>query len=845
MELVLSWLKEYVDVELPLPDLAHALTMLGLEVEDVRLVGLPKPLGETRGFTFHGLEWDKDKIVVAQVDEVMPHPNADRLVLCRLNDGRGEVTVLTGAPNLYEYKGKGTLPEPLKVAYAREGAQLYDGHKPGNELTTLKRMAIRGVDSFSMICSEKELGISETHEGVMLLEADAPTGTPLAEYIGDAVFSISIPPNMVRCTSMIGLAREVAAYLDQPLRLPDLNLPSGSQKISQQVKIEIRNPELNPRFVAGLIHNVEARPSPYKVQLRLKLAGMRPINSVVDATNYVMLEAGEPLHAFDYDVLVKRAGGQTPTIITRTAEQDEKLTTLDGVEHTLEDFTVLVADTHGSLSIAGVMGGEESEVRPQTTSVLLEGAAWNFINIRKTLQSQHMNSEAAFRFARGVHPAIAEVGVRLCLLRMAAWSGGQIADGLLDAYPLPYEDPQVSVTAGEVARLLGIELSTQEIADLLQRLEFECQLNGEQVNAKAPPHRTDIGVGVIGQADVIEEVARMYGYEKIPARRLESELPPQRRNQQEERNQFFEDTLVSMGLQEVISYRFTNPQQEERIYPAEARPQELAYVELQNPIAQDKRVMRRSMLASVLDALERNIRLRERLALFEIGPVFLPKEDQLLPEEPTRLAIVMSGLRHPRSWDQPEETRMDFFDLKGILDVLLSALHAGDARFEPDAHPSFHPGKCARLVVANENIGWLGELHPQVAQNYEFRDAVVLAADLDIEKLYQLCSQSFVAAPINAFPPVIEDLAMIAPEGVSSAEIVRVMRASGGFLLKQVELFDIFRGEQIGAGNKSLAYRLTYQAPNRTLTDKEIGKQRERIIAQLEKELGVKVRQAA
>jgi phenylalanyl-tRNA synthetase beta chain len=845
MELVLSWLKEYVDVDLPLPELAHQLTMLGLEVEDVRLIGLPMPTGENKGFTFHGLEWDKEKFVVAQVDEVMPHPNADRLVLCRLNDGQGEHTVLTGAPNLYDYKGKGPLDPPLKVAYAKEGARLYDGHKPGFELTTLKRATIRGVESTSMICSEKELGISEDHEGVMILDDDAPTGAPLADYLGDAVYSISIPANMVRCSSMIGLAREVAAYLDQPLRMPDMTLPKGEGKVSDAVKIEIRNPELNPRFVAGLIRNVEARPSPYMVQLRLKLSGMRPINSIVDATNYVMLEAGQPLHAFDYDVLVKRAGGKTPTIITRTAEQGEKLTTLDDVEHTLEDYTVLVADTAGSLSIGGIMGGAESEIRPETTDILLEGASWNFINLRKSLKYLRINSEAGYRLSRGVHPTLAEVGVRLCLKRMLEWSGGQLAEGLVDNYPLPYDDPTVTITTADIKRLIGIDLTAEEIAGLLRRLMFECEVKGDAVTATAPPHRMDIGVGVNGRADLAEEVARLYGYENIPSVRLDSELPPLRSNPQEERNQLFQDTLVSMGLQEVISYRFTNPEQENRIYPPQSKPQDEAYVELQNPIAVDKNVLRRSLLASVLDNLERNARQRERLALFEIGPVFLPVKDQLLPDEPMRVAIAICGLRHPSAWDQKDKGTFDFFDLKGMVEGLLKALHVTDIQFEADSNPSFHPGKCAVLRVSGEKIGWLGELHPQVMANYDFGEHTrVQAADLDMDKLFSLSPKYFETNPITAFPPVIEDLAMIAPESTPSAEIVRVIKDAGGFLLKQVELFDIFRGQQIGAGNKSLAYRLTYQAPNRTLNDKEVGKQRTRIIAALEKELDVKVRQA-
>ena len=844
MELVYSWLKEYVDVDLPIVELAHALTMLGMEVENVRLVGYPKPDSENTGISFHGLEWDPEKFVVARVDEIMAHPNADRLVLCRLFDGKEELTVLTGAPNLYPYKGKGQLAQPLKVAYAREGAKLYDGHKPGQELTTLKRLKIRGVESFSMICSEKELGISEEHEGVMILDTTAPEGTSLVEYMGDAVFEIAILPNMVHCANVIGVAREVAAYLKKPLKFPDTTLLSKGPSIADKVSINIMNIDLNPRFVVGLLQGVKAQPSPFSVQYRLRLAGMRPINSIVDATNYVMLEAGEPLHAFDYDVLVQRAGGKTPQIITRTAKKGEKITTLDNIERELDDFTELVCDSAGALSIAGVMGGLESEVTDQTTNVLLEGASWNFINIRKTIASQRLNSEAAYRFSRNVHPALAEIGVRIGLQRMAAWSGGKIAEGLVDVYEVPRIDPIITISETDVERLLGIQLKAKEIAALLERLEFACKIEKDLVIAQSPVYRTDIGENVIGRADVIEEVARMFGYENIPPTRLQAELPPQRGNTSEERDRLIQDTLANLGMQEVISYRLTSPESEQRLYPAGNQPDIPQYVEIQNPIAVEKRVLRRKLMASVLEALERNIRQQERLLLFEIGPVFFPNKDALLPDEPSRLALALSGLRHPNAWDQKESQQFDFFDLKGILEALLDALHIKEYIFSADAHPSFHPGKCALLTVSGQKIGWLGELHPKVKENYALLEAPVLAAELDLDLLYALSPKDFVASPLTMYPPVIEDLAMIVSEGTASAEIEKVIFSNGGFLLKNVSLFDIFRGEQIGAGNKSMAYRLTYQAPNRTLTDNDVSKLRIRIINQLEKELGVKVRKA-
>ncbi|MFV1948981.1 MAG: phenylalanine--tRNA ligase subunit beta, partial [Anaerolineales bacterium] len=390
MKVPLAWLKEYVEIKLPIEDLAHRLTLAGLEVEEIRYVGLPLPKENGQETKITGNSWHPEEIVVGEVREVMPHPDADRLVLCRLDDGVQEHTVLTGAPNLFPYKGTGELDPPLKVAYAREGATIIDAYNESSEtvLTTLKRKKIRGVESYSMACSERELGISEEHEGIILLDQDAPTGMALAEYMGDAVLDIAITPNIARAASIIGVAREVAAITDVPLKKPTLDPVMEGEPIKGKVSIQITDPKDNPRFVLGLIENVEKKSSPYWVQLRLKLAGVRPIDSLVDATNYTMLEIGEPLHAFDYDVLVKRAGGKPPVISTRRAKKAETLVTLDKVERKLDDFTVLVADQAGPLSLAGVMGGAESEISPETKTVLLEGASWNYVNIRQTVSAQ-------------------------------------------------------------------------------------------------------------------------------------------------------------------------------------------------------------------------------------------------------------------------------------------------------------------------------------------------------------------------------------------------------------------------------------------------------------------------
>ena len=448
MKVPISWLKEYVKISLSIEELAVKLTLAGLEVEEIRYVGLARPEGELQVTKISGFSWHPDEIVVGEVREVEPHPDADRLVLCKLDDGKQEHQVLTGAPNLFPYKGIGELDPPLKVAYAREGATIIDAYNESKELalTTLKRKKIRGVESYSMACSEKELGISEEHEGIILLDPDAPTGMSLAKYMGDAVLDIAITPNIARAASILGIAREVAAITDQKLIQPSFDPVMEGEPIKGKVSIDIKEPDLNPRFVLGLIKNVEIKPSPYWVQRRLKLAGVRPIDSIVDATNYTMLEIGEPLHAFDYDILVERAGGKAPKIITRRAKTGEKLTTLDDIERKLDDFTVLVTDQSGPLSLAGVMGGAESEVSENTTNVLLEGASWNYVNTRKTVAAQGLPSEAAYRFERGVHPAVAPQGVSRGLEWMRKWTGGTVAQGLVDEYPFPPVDPTLTLT---------------------------------------------------------------------------------------------------------------------------------------------------------------------------------------------------------------------------------------------------------------------------------------------------------------------------------------------------------------------------------------------------------------
>ncbi|MDP1780242.1 MAG: phenylalanine--tRNA ligase subunit beta, partial [Anaerolineales bacterium] len=851
MKIPLSLLKDFVDLDgLTVEDIARKLTLAGLEVDEILYVGLPMPVykeGEKHEFKTNGIAWDREKIVVAEIREVKPHPNADRLTLLDLFDGQQEQVVLTGAPNIFHLKGTGKLAKPIKVAYAKEGSTLYDGHAEGLQLMTLKRAKIRGVDSYSMACSEKELGITEEHEGIIILDDDAPVGMPLADYMGDAVLDISILPNMARNANVIGVARELAALTGRELKKPTIKFKTSGESVEDLVEIEIENSELNPRFVIGLIRDVEIKPSPYTIQRRLKLAGQRPINSIVDTTNYAMIELGEPLHAFDYDVLVGRISNPTRKIkiSTRAAKDGEKLTTLDGIERTLTSMNVLVCDEKGSLSLAGVMGGSESEVTDKTKNVLLEGAAWNFINIRRTAKQHNIQSEASYRFSRGVHPVMADQGVKRGLQYMAEWAGGAIAPGLVDEYPLKPKDSVVEVTLNDVKRLLGIELTTEEISALLTRLEFKCKITKHGLRVTAPPHRMDIDEGVIGLADVLEEVARSYGYDNIPTTTMSDALPPQAGNPVHEWEEHLRDLLVALGLQEIVTYRMTSPEREGRLVSGQRSETNEAqhYVRIANPIAPERSVLRKSLLASVLEIAEKNARA-ESIAMFEIGSIFEPNNNDL-PNEPRKLALVMTGARLASAWDVKDSPAFDLFDMKGRLELLLSGLRLADISYT-EADPSanlkathLHPGKAAEVKVNGQVVGLFGELHPLVKEKFEFGESAVIVAEFDLDLLRRL-PPTYGIKSMPETPPIYEDIAVVVDDSVQASAVESLIRQTGAGTVTDVRLFDVYRGDQVGVGKKSLAYSLTYQS-DKTMTDAAAAAIRNRIVKRLEQAVGAKL----
>ncbi len=858
MLIPLSWLKDFVDIDIPAELLAEKLTVAGLEVDKIMYIGVPQTQQAHLHATFKQevrypksdhLVWDREKLLWGAIREIKPHPNADRLVLALVDYGGAELEqCVTGAPNLFEFKGQGPLPEPLYTVIALEGAEVWDGHSDEPKRMILKEKPLRGIPNRSMVCSEKELGISDEHEGIMLFHADLghKPGTPAQAVLGDIVFNIELTPNLARTFSIYGVAREVAALLDKPLHPPSYEVVMDGAAIDGQMFIDIREPELNPRFTLSLLRDITIKPSPDWMQRRLKLVGQRPINNIVDVTNYVTFEIGQPLHAFDYDKLVARAGGKAPTIITRLPEPGETLETLDEVKRTLDPHNILVCDTAGVLSMGGIIGGAETEISDTTTNVLLEAAAWQFINIRKTMSTQKVHTDAAARFSRGVHPSQAILGLKRGIELMRQLSDGKIAKGIIDDYPLPPETVRVALTTHEIDRIMGVRFSAEEAAALLRRGGFAVKVEGETMHVTAPDFRMDISSDPItGQADLIEEIARISGYAAIPNTIIADMMPDQQANPSLEREEQTRDLLVALGLRETISYRMTTPEREVQLVPpgmASSLPQ-ADYVRLANPISAEKTVLRHTLFISLLENARANARYNERQQLFEIGHVYLKNGNAPLPDEPRKLGILMTGKRGVPGWMHGEEGgEVNFFDLKGVIEGLLDGLHVRQVSYARAEHTSLHPGRSAQLLLNGQAAGVFGELHPLVGLAFGFEDASVQVAELDLDAILAQADPLHGVEPLPLTPPVYQDIAFIVRETVTAAQAEAVIRKAGGALLKGVRLFDVYTGDPVPAGHKSLAYNLVYQTDERTLTDKEVAAVHAKIVKLCERELEAQLR---
>ncbi len=810
----LKWLREYVDIpaDVDVDDLAHRLTMASAEVE---------------GIHRRGAEWDRDLIRVGAVLEVNPHPDADRLRLATVDfGGDAPQTVVCGAPN---------LASGQRIAFAREGATVFDGHT--GKQSVLKASKIRGVESAGMVLSERELGLSEQHEGIIELPSDAPVGTPLVDYLGDVIVDVHVWPNRADMMSMTGIAREVAALLGSQVRMPSTDYPTGDAPASEAVSVRIDDAALCARYVATVIEGMTVGPSPDWMQERLRAAGQRPISNVVDITNYVMLELGQPLHAFDLDTVRGEVG-------VRVAREGETLRTLDGVDRTLAADTLLITDESGPVALAGVMGGERTEVTSGTTRILLEAARFDPVSVRRTSSRLALRSEASSRFERGLSPELAMEASRRATKLFVEVAGGTARAGAVDAYPSPEERPEVAITRARLDTLIGVAVPTTEVVGILETLGFEVLETDQGASegsfrVRAPWWRTDISIA----DDLAEEVVRLAGYDRLPASGIVGAIPDWEPSPLRALRDRVVDALVDAGLQETITYSLTTDEVLLRVMPREdldaIRP-----LRLRNTLSSDREVMRPTLRHAVLETVARSIRAgAPQIAVFEAGRVYLPfrgastSGDYMLPDEREVVIGALSGAEVDR-WGRATDRALDFFDAKGALEALFSALHVPVA-YEADDEFGFLKGRVARLKVGDESIGMIGEVHPDVLDQFEIDQAVVVF-EVDLASVLPHLHDRIDAKSPPRFPAVEQDLAVVVDASVSAGAIQAILEGSP--LVTSARVFDVFRGEQLGAGKKSIAFSIRYQVPNRTLTSEDANREQAKLVKRLEREFGAEQR---
>jgi len=800
MRVPLKWLSEYVDLTLDPVELAGRLTIAGAEVGEVITTG-----GDWSGVT------------VGRVVDVSRHPSADRLVLATVDVGGEQHTVVCGAPN---------VAAGQKVPFARVGATLIDGHtgKP----TVLKPAVIRGVESAGMVCSEKELGLSDYHEGILVLADDAPVGVPLSAYLGETVFDMDLTPNRPDLLSMVGIAREVAALTGAPVREPSVQYAARGKPIKGRVEVEIADPDLCPRYVAALIEGVKIGESPPWMQERLTAAGLRPINNVVDVTNYVMLELGQPLHAFDFTRLRKGR------IVIRRARPGETLLLLDGTEQKLREGMLVIADAEVPVALAGVMGGRDSEIDEKTSTVLLESANFNGPSIRRTAAALKVRTDASLRFEKGLSPELPAIAAQRAVKLMVELCGGKAAEGIIDVYPQRRKDVRVTLTQERLHKLLGRELPTAEVRQVLNRLGFTCRWTPPNRYVVRVPHwRTDVAIA----DDVVEEVARVIGYDQLPTTRLRGQLPEATPQPRRTLRSKVAELLAAAGMQEVITYSLTSLEALAKVLP----PEELAIhppLRVANPLSQEHEYARTTLRASLLRTLAENVRHRVDLtALFETARVYLPRPDDL-PEEMETVGAVITG-RAPDRWGVPSGEPAAFYEAKAFLELLFDRLGV-PAEYSADTDYAFLPGRTAAVAVDGQRVGVVGQVHPRVAAQFELEASPVAMFELNLDALLPYVAGVRHYQPFAPYPTVEEDMALIVDKDTPAARVRALIQQAP--LVRSARLFDVYSGPQVPSGKKSLAFSVSYQAPDHTLTDEEVARQRERILARLRQELGAELR---
>jgi len=801
-----KWLQEFVDIDDLTPqELADRLTMAGITVENVEELG-----------------GDISNVLTGRIEKISPHPNADRLVVTSVNIGSDTRQIITAATNIKE----GDV-----VPVALEGARLAGG-------LVIKKAKLRGVESRGMMCSGQELGIdpktmaAEQASGILILPPDTTLGQDAKEVLGlnDYILVLDLTPNRGDCLSMLGVAREVAALLGRPCRIPEPVFTELPENIAGQARVTIQDSDQCGRFCARMIKNVKVGPSPWWMQQRLRNAGIRPICNIVDVTNYVMLEFGQPMHAFDYNRLVDGH------IIVRRAKEGEKITTLDGNERILNSTMLVISDPSGPVGIAGVMGGLATEVTDKTVNVLLESAYFNPISIRKTSKVLGLRSEASQRFEKGIDIAGSDRAANRAAQLISEMGAGEVVAGMIDVFPAPPEKKIISFRPARAAHVLGIDVPREEAVAILSRLQFGVRESGEELLVTVPTYRPDVTL----EADLIEEIARIHGFDRVPGT-LPTGLNTQGTMSREQAlTAAVRNCLASDGLYEVITYSFTHPRVWDKMNLPADSPLRNA-VKLQNPLSEEHSVMRTLMLPGLLETLARNYSRRvQNGAIFELGCVYYPQPEGGLPEERQVLAAAAMGTAEA-GWNSPAR-KFDFFYLKGVLENLFSYLRTEKVSFHPETdNPSFHPGRTAWLEVGGKRLGVLGELHPDVVENFELPEHVV-AFELDLELLLTVSGRPPVYTPLPKFPVVERDLAILVKQDIPAVEVTDAIWAAGGELLRSVALFDVYCGEQVPQGYRSMAFSLKYFAADRTLTDDEVAESITAIARALNQRFGAELR---
>jgi phenylalanyl-tRNA synthetase beta chain len=802
-----EWLNEYVDLEGLTPeDVAHALTQSGVAVDVIY----------TRDTGIRN-------VVVGKVLSTEPHPQADRLKVCQVDVGKdGPLTIVCGAANV----AAGQL-----VPVALEGASL-----PGG--VTIKRTKLRGVESQGMICSAKELGFPEKvlskqqREGIMVLPDEVEIGTDMRTVLGmhDQVLELDLTPNRSDCLSMIGVAYEVAAVLDREVRLPE---PEALEPTGDEIRVDItvESEEDCPLYAAQVIDNLKVGPSPQWMQNRLISAGIRPVNNIVDITNYVMIEYGQPLHAFDLDKLSN--GGR---IVVRRARNGETIETLDGVTRACDEETLLITDGSKPIGIAGVMGGANSEVSEETTRVLLEAAFFSPPIIRRTSRKLGLRSEASNRFEKAVDPERIIPALQRAVELLTLYAGGRVVSRVTTERVGDIDELTVSLRHDRLTHVLGVKLKEKDVLDIFRRLRFPVEVKEGVYRVQVPTRRPDIAIEV----DLIEEVARLYGYDNIPATLPWGQQSPGGLTREQILVRVIRNTLRTLGMHEVITYSLTSPGLGSEIASIN---QEGQPIRVAMPMSEERSVLRTSLLPHLIETAAYNLkRQQERVAIFEIGKTFHAHEKKLtdLPEERWELAGLLAGKSVPTNWRQPSPPS-DFYTAKGVLETLLNRLGIHNVEYRAVQPVGFHPGRTAELVVDGRVIGILGQLHPQVAQQYDLGPTMV--CQLDLSAIFAAAQTNVHFEPPSRHPAVTRDLALVVDRDLLVGKVEQEIKKAAGEWLESVTLFDVFTGEQIGEGKKSVAYSLVYRAKDRTLTDEEVNRVHQAVIDHLAATCGAQLRQ--